>query len=174
MNYKIFLFRLFGLIIIVYVSAILFYTCTSKNTEQQPNQNPLENTNWETEKFSEYKMIKPIVYKTGATDAYGIELNPDEWYIVCARTGYYMLPVKTRYGAGSPSFVENVTIWNKVATIDTVFASSISHQISGTDFQGLINVHSVAILCFKDKRVLPTKGITDEMTIELRDIKTDN
>lgn len=142
---------------------ILKYAFSYKKSDQPLTQNQFENVNWETEKSSIYKLIRPIEYEQYVSDVYGLPIVSGDWYLISGRNQCYLMPVKTHFGTGS-DFVDNVTSEsNTLAIIDTMYAGSMSGV---NTFIGLMGIKKVEILCFKDYTIKPKQGLNGEITVE--------
>ncbi len=132
-------------IIILFFALIIMSACNSGTSKEIENPD-FKDISWESEKLSIYQLVRPINYSKGAVDAYGRPILDGQWYLINKSTECYLLPVLTDGDAMGPNFVENVTRWNKVAIIDTMFSG---FMMNSKTFEGLQAIHTMEIVCFK-------------------------
>lgn len=141
---------------IIIIIAITALSSCNKSSAKTPTDKP----SWETEKLSNYQLVRPLDYRKGASDGYGLPLQSNQWYLINKSSGCYLLPV---YIGSSPSFVENAVRWNKIALMDTMQASLMSN---GKAFEALRGVHTMEVVCFQDNwSVEPSMSPTGQLVV---------
>ncbi len=123
------------------IFVLLIWSC--KEAGNYANSD-FEDVSWESEKLSTYQLVRPIDCED-ASDAYGLPTRAGQWYLITRMKGCYLLPVYTDGGTG-PDFVENVTRWNKIAIIDTMYSRFLGDPRT---FHGLIMPMTLEVVCFK-------------------------
>lgn len=146
-------------LIITFIAFVaIISSCNDSKSSKKEISTKFENVSWEFERSKKYQLVRPIDYKDGGVDVYGLPIHKGQWYLISAHTDCYLLPVYT--GGGGPGFIENCITWNKIATIDTMFANSMSSTkvFNGLSIAG--RVRTMEILCFiKGYSVEPSVGM---------------
>lgn len=147
-----------NLIIFLAIIVCGFGSCKELTTQ---SLNKFEGISWETERLSEYQLIRPLNFNEGATDAYNLPIRPERWYLISRSTDCYLLPVET--SSGGQNFVENIIRYNKIAIVDTMFSGYMS---GSKKFSGLNKIHTMEIICFTDGySVRPRRTQAGELTV---------
>ncbi len=142
------------------IAIVALSSCNS--SDESKNSISPKKPSWCSAKLAKYQLIRPIDFYKGATDAYNLPIREGQWYLVSRSTECYLLPVKTDGGMG-PSFIENVTKWNKIATIDTILANSMSNT---RRYDGLEQMSNFEIVCFDEGySIVPSTDPVGGMTV---------
>lgn len=141
------------IIIFIAIALVAISSCNNSKTTKKEVPAGFENISWESEKMNPYHLIRPIEFKKGGLDAYGLPINKNQWYLISKRTECYLLPVNTASKKSQfiyKDFIDHTINLERVAIIDTMFANLMSNS---KNFNGLSiagGVHTMEILCFKD------------------------
>lgn len=96
-----------------------------------------------TEMLKRYKLIRPLVFDTSATDVAGLHLEIGKWYLITQKSENVLIPISLFQ---QDDFIETCVKRDKMAIIDTMFPHD---ETIGKIFPSLNKIKETEILCFK-------------------------